>query len=377
MIMDCRVISADNHINEPPWVFDRVPNALKDRAPKMMRGTDGGDGWSFDGQPPKRTFGIEAMAGYAKKDFRLSGMRFDELRPGNYDGAAHLKDMDIDGVYGSVTYPAHVIFTYIFPDRELALACLRSYNDWILEDFQSADPKRLIALPLLPTEDGMETCLAEFERVLKKGAKAMFIPGMPTRPYNDPYYDPLWRAASDADIALTFHRTFGGRPDKTDWDELVDQKVSVGGIVFRYFSGVRPLTYMIFAGVFDRFPGLKIVAGEVDAGWVPFWVQTMDNQWEAQQAWFPQKLEHKPSDFVGRNVFTTAIDDYVGYDLISTGKYPYLANSTMFSSDYPHSATIWPNSAKVAAEVTQSMSKEDQHKVLEGNAVRVFGFGAD
>src|SRR6185437_1759144 len=157
MTVDCRVISADNHINEPPWVFDRVPGALKDRAPKMMRGTDGGDGWSFDGQPPKRTFGIEAMAGYAKKDFRLSGMRFDELRPGNYDGAAHLKDMDIDGVYGSVTYPAHVIFTYIFPDRELALACLRSYNDWIIEDFQSADPKRLIALPLLPTEDGMET----------------------------------------------------------------------------------------------------------------------------------------------------------------------------------------------------------------------------
>lgn len=375
--MDCRIISADNHINEPPWVFDRVPAALRDRAPKMMRGADGGDGWSFDGGPPKRTFGIEAMAGFAKKDFRLSGLTFDQLRPGNYDGAAHLKDMDIDGVYGSVTYPANVIYVYIMPDREMALACLRSYNDWILEDFEAADRKRLVSLPLLPTEDGIEACLAEFDRVMAKGARALFIPGMPERPYNDPYYDPLWKAASDANVALTFHRTFGGRPDKSDWDELVDQKVSVGGIVFRYFSSVRPLTYMIFAGIFDRFPKLKIVAGEVDAGWIPFWVQTMDHQWESQQSWFPQKLEHKPSDFVGVNVFTTAIDDYVGYDLIATGKYPELANATMFSSDYPHSATIWPNSAAVAEKATKAMTPEDRRKVLEGNAVRVFGFGAE
>ena len=373
--MDCRVISADNHINEPPWVFDRVPAALKDRVPKMMRGADGGDGWSFDGLPPKRTFGIEAMAGFDRKDFRLSGLRFDQIRPGNYDGAEHLKDMDIDGVYGSVTYPANVIQVYSMADRDMALACLKSYNDWMLEDFQPVDPKRLIALPMLPTEDGIETCLAEFDRAMGKGAKALFIPGMPARPYNDPYYEPLWQAASDAGVALTFHRTFGGRPDKTDWDELVDQKVSVGGIVFRYFSGVRPLTYMIFAGIFDRHPKLKIVAGEVDAGWVPFWIQTMDHHWEAQQAWFPQSLEHKPSDFVGVNVFTTAIDDYVGYDLITTGKYPALANATMFSSDYPHSATIWPNSAKVAERVTRNMTKEDRYKVLEGNAIRVFGFG--
>ena len=70
-----------------------------------------------------------------------------------------------------------------------------------------------------------------------------------------------------------------------------------------------------------------------------------------------------------------AIDDYVGYDLITTGKYPALANATMFSSDYPHSATIWPNSAKVAEAVTRNMTKEDRYKVLEGNAIRVFGFG--
>lgn len=369
------IISADSHINEPPTVFDRLPAKFKDRKPVMMRGPDGGDGWSFDGKPPKRTFGIEAMAGFQKKDFKLSGMRFDELRPGNWDGRAHLDDMDIDGIYGSVLHPANAIQVYTLPDRDLGIACMQSYNDWLLLDFQAVDPKRIVGLPMLPVDDGMDVAIAELERVLKNGAKACFIPGMPERPYNDPYYEPLWAAASAADVSLNLHRTFGGKPDKTDWDELVNQRVSVGGIVFRYFSSVKPLTYMIFAGIFDRHPNLKIVAAEVDCGWVPFWAQTMDAHWEAQQAWFPQSLDHKPSDFLGKNCFVTTIDDYVGYDLIKTGRYGYLAAMTMFSTDYPHSATIWPNSRAVANKLTEGMTEHDRSLVLRDNAIRIFHFG--
>ena len=133
-----RIISADCHVNEPPHVFDGVPAKLKDRAPVMKRGADGGDGWSFDGGPPKRTFGIEATAGRAGMDKKLTGMTFDEILPGNYDGAAHVKDMEQDGVDVSVVYPASAIFVYIEQDRELGLACLRSYNDWVLGEFQGA-----------------------------------------------------------------------------------------------------------------------------------------------------------------------------------------------------------------------------------------------
>src|SRR5204862_353824 len=81
-------------------------------------------------------------------------------------------------------------------DRELAHACLRSYNDWILEDFQAAHPDRLVALPMLPVDDGCGAAIAELERVLAKSARGAFIPGMPGRPYHDPSYDPLWAAAA-------------------------------------------------------------------------------------------------------------------------------------------------------------------------------------
>jgi predicted TIM-barrel fold metal-dependent hydrolase len=367
-----RVISADCHINEPPTVFDRVPAALRDRAPRMMRGPDGGDGWSFDGGPPKRTFGVEAMAGRAKEDYQLGGLRFDEILPGNWDGAAHVADMERDGIDVSVVYPAHAIFTYLAPDRELALACMRSYNDWILDDFQGAAPSRLVGLPMLPVDDGIDVCVAEAERVIAKGARGLFIPGMPKKPYNHPYYEPLWAVAAAAGVPATFHRTFGGAPPDADWDELVDQKVSVAGIVNRFFSGVRPLTYMIFDGVFDRHPGLKVVGAEVNCGWVPFWAQTMDHTLTTEGAWAGVDLGRTPSGYLGENVFVTILDDHVGFDLMRAGS-PRLTDMCMFSTDYPHSVTLWPDSQRHVAELTRGLDSAEAAKVLSGNAERVYG----
>jgi len=116
------------------------------------------------------------------------------------------------------------------------------------------------------------------------------------------------------------------------------------------------------------------VAAEVDCGWVPFWAQTLAHHWEVQKSWFPVRLKRSPVEFIGTNIFTTNVDDYVGYDLIKTGLFPYLSGMTMFSSDYPHSATIWPNSRAVAIKMVTGMKPDDARKALSGNAARVFGF---
>src|SRR5262249_11796402 len=152
------------------------------------------------------------------------------------------------------------IHAYLVPDRELAVALMRAYNDWVLDQFQAAVPARLVGLPLLPVDDGIETAVAELERCLRKDARAAFLPANPARPYHDRHYDPLFARAAEAGVPLTFHRTFGGRPAEADWDELVNQQLTTAGTVFRFFSAVRPLTYMIFAGVFNRHPALRIVA---------------------------------------------------------------------------------------------------------------------
>jgi predicted TIM-barrel fold metal-dependent hydrolase len=366
-----RVISADCHLTEPPWLLDRVPAEFKDRAPKVMRGGDGGDGWTFDGKPPKRTFGVEAMAGRAKGEYQKSGLRFEDILPGNYDGAAHLKDMDTDGVDVSIVYPANMIHIYVEQERDLAHACMRAYNDWVIEEFQGVNPRRIIGLPMIPVDDGMEAAIAELDRTLAKGARAAFIPGMPRRPYPDRYYEPLWTAAEESGVPLTFHRNFGGRPAEPDWDELIDQPFTAAGTVNRFFSAVRPLTYMAFAGVFERHPGLRIVAAEVNCGWVPFWIQTMDQQFENYVAMEERQLKRPPSEIVGENIFVTILDDDIGFKLIRDG-YPRLADACMFSTDYPHSVTLWPKSQQFIARLTEGLTPEDKEKVLSGNAARVY-----
>ena len=368
-----RVISADCHVTEPPSVFDRVPKSLRDRVPKVMTGADGGEGWSFDGKPPKRTLGVEAMAG--QTNGKASGLRFDEILPGNFDGVAHAADMDRDGIDVSIVYPANVIHMYVEPDREVAIACIKSYNDWLLDDFAAAAPGRIVGLPLLPVDDGIDVCIAEFDRVLEKGAKAAFIPGNPARPYHDSYFDPLYQAAVDAGVPLTFHRTFGGKPSESDWDELVNQQVTVSGTVYRFFSAARPFTYMTYGGVFERHPDLKLVAGEVNCSWLPFWAQTMDQCFDNPyyRATGGVRIDRRPSELLGENLFVTVLDDDLGFKMIADGFWPQLASCSMFSTDYPHSVCLWPESASYIERLTVGMSSADRHSVLAGNAARVYG----
>src|ERR1700741_1158686 len=257
-----KLISSDNHVNEPRDLFlKRFPAHLKDKAPRVVEGKDGGEGWSIRGETPHRTYGLEAMAGFGRSDYRISGLRYSDLRPGNYDGAEHLKDMEIDGVYASVCYPGMGPSFYVHPDKEVAAAGFVAFNDWMIDDFQSADPKRLCGLAIAPTELGIDHAVAELKRMVKKGVRAMYIPASPSVPYNHrTHYEPLWQAAHEHGVTLCMHRNHGGPSDKTDWDFLDQDRVSIGGIVTRYFTAIRPFSYLIFAGVFDRYPDLKLVA---------------------------------------------------------------------------------------------------------------------
>lgn len=365
--MTFKVISADNHIVEPRDLFvTRMPQAFRDRAPQVLRGADGGDGWSWDGTPPKRTFGLEAVAG---RSIQLSGYKWEDILPGNYDGAAHLADMRADKIDAAVLFPTVVLEAYANPDAPYTLAVMQTYNDWLLEDFVAPDPSQLIGLASLPVNHGMDVAVAELERCVAKGAKGFFIPAFPTVSYIEAHYDPLWAAAAEAGTPLCLHRTFGGT-DPMGGFQFSIPGVNVAGTVARFFSGVYPLTYMIYTGVFVRHPKLKIVDAEVNFGWVPFWKQTMDEMYEKQKGWANIPLDVPPSSFVGSNVFVTVLDDYNGFNQVQFD--PTLADAAMFSLDYPHSICLWPGSAGHIDKLTKSIDPASREKILAGNAVRVF-----
>jgi len=372
--MDYRVISTDNHINEPPGTYvDRVPKALRDKAPRMMRGDDGGDGWSFDGNPPKVTFGLGAVGAISEQNFkqyRTHGIKFEELLPGNYEGAAHIKDNERDGVDAATIYPAAVGAAYMIPDRELAVACVRAYNDWLIDDFCSADPSRLISLPFMPVNDGIETLVAEAERVVAKGARGLYLPTAEVG-YHDHRYDPLWKVATEAGVPVTIHRTGVSRKEETPGPGPdAPQGINVARIVQRFFSAINPISNLIFSGLFDRFPSLIFVAAEVNCNWLPGLAMQMDQEYERQRHWAELAFSREPSSYLGTNVFVTILDDFVGADMCRRD--PRLASATMFSTDYPHSTTLWPKSKEFIARMFDGMDAGTRHAILAGNAVRAY-----
>jgi predicted TIM-barrel fold metal-dependent hydrolase len=367
--MEYKVISADNHIIEPRDLFEtRMPIEFRDRAPRMVRGKDGGDGWSWRGEVPERTLGIEATAG---REIVPAGLKWEDILPGNYEGAAHIADMQKGGVDASILFANVAMSGWSMKDDPFGKALMETFNTWMMEDFCSADPKQLIGLPMLPVNHGVEASIAEAERGLKQGARGFQIPVFPDTPYIDSIYESLWAWAADAGTPLCMHRTSGGNdPSGASMFNYKIPGLNVASSVIRFFAGVDPLTKLIFTGVFQRHPRLKLLDAEINFGWIPFWKNTMDENWERQKGWANFPFEHRPSDVLGKNVFVTVLDDKLGFDMIKTE--PYLADTAMFSLDYPHSFCLWPDTTGFIEQCAGNVDTVAKEKVLAGNAVRAF-----
>jgi predicted TIM-barrel fold metal-dependent hydrolase len=384
--MRYRVISADNHILEPPNLFiDRVPDRYRDQAPRLVRGKDGGDGWSLDGSIPESTIGLPWGLGAVNPGARIRiaprGLRWEELVPGNYDGAAHIKDMESDGIDAAVVYPQMVYRAYTgLKDRDLGLECLKAYNDWMLEDFCSVDPRRLIGMSMIPWEHPLDVVMTELKRVLEKGARAVFLPYnmAPSPPIHAPYWDPMWEMIAGANAVASVHLRFGGTrpPDPPLPDGLKKNWLGSVNIVMGYFSAIQPLTEMIYTGLFERFPTLKFVHAEVDWGWVPFWTEIMDQVVRQHSYWVDWPMQRKPSEYFGRNVFVTGLDDVEGFRQARNG-YDLIKRGAMFSIDYPHEISLFGSTQQVLSELTQGLDDSVKHALLAGNAMRVYNLTDD
>jgi hypothetical protein len=134
--IDYPIIDSDAHVNEPPELWqERVPSRLKQRAPKVLH-TDDGDVWSFDDGKKLRPLGLTATAGMSYLQFKASGLRYEEIRPGSFNTAERLKDLDADGLYAQILYPS------------VTLAGARTYSD----------DRELRAPACAPTTSGCSIC---------------------------------------------------------------------------------------------------------------------------------------------------------------------------------------------------------------------------
>ena len=377
-----RIIDADAHIEMPHELWaDYLPARFKELAPRIEEGEDC-DYVVFEGKRrPVRM--ISNQAGRKGKDFKMVG-KISDMRA-VWLPQQRLEDMDQDGMDAAVLFGGGALGT---SNPDLYIASFETYNRWVW-DFCSVNRKRLVPVAYLPMRDIDET-IGLLRQAAKLGFRSANIPAFPQstdgistssmvqaintgqgaalagnpsggRQYSDPEFDRLWQAFVDLDMTITIH--LGARiPRFGEKDHFL------ADMVMSKLSMAEPVGILIFSGVFQRFPKLRFVTVESGVGWFAFVAEYMDRTWEKQRYWTESKLTEKPSFYMEQNVYGSFINDRLG---ILSRNAPG-AKNIMWSSDYPHSETTFPNSRDVIDRDFVGIPEQDIRDIVCERARKVY-----
>jgi predicted TIM-barrel fold metal-dependent hydrolase len=361
-----KVIDADSHINSPPDLWQkRVAEKYRNRAPKMVD-MGGYDGWTMEGRPPTPLIPLSWAAGKRPEDLAKRQIRFADQEPGCSEPVARLRALDVDGIDAQVLYGDGAMQ---LQDPELRTVCVRAYNDF-LSEFVGAAPDRYIGLGIVPIHDS-EASVKEVERFRQLGLRGIFI-GLDGAdfPITAPEYDGFWAAAEAERLPVSIHIGGGGMMKR---DLALATRVAPGTL--EAFITMAPMTVgesigmLIFGGVLPKHPALRVVIAEGGIGWLAYYLERIDHVFEKQRHWAQSKLTEKPSTYFHRQILATFEEDLAGmrtYDLIGP-------ENIMWSSDYPHSDTTWPNSRQAIEQHLGKLPTADRESILCGNAARIYG----
>jgi predicted TIM-barrel fold metal-dependent hydrolase len=366
-----QLISADSHVSEPPtlWV-EGVAKQYRDRAPRLVINPPGRDGayFLYEGYAP-HPIGIGLGAGKSPEELAefLTKGTYADARPGGWDPAERLKDNELDGVEADVLYTTLGFRIFWLQDAELQRECFRVYNDW-LAAYCSYTPTRMAGLALISLYDP-QLGAEELVRCAKMGLKGAMIWCSPpeNQPYSSDVYDPFWAAAQELQMPISLHAITGmGR--ESQWDFSTTERYMRATVLPHEVE--RSLSVLIFSGVLERFPTLQIVSAENNCGWLPYYLQRMDNAFVRGRHAAGYTLRAKPSEYFQRQMYSTYIDDAVGV----ANRQFIGVDKLMWSSDYPHQASSWPHSQEVVARDFKDASAEDRFKITRGNVAKLYGF---
>jgi len=372
--IDYPLISSDDHIIEPPDVWNgRLESRYQDRAPHLVSG-DEGEFWTFEGQKIPN-IGLSVMAGKKVEDYSPKAARFSEMLPGCYDPKKRLEDMDRDGIQASVLFPtvpgmAGTLFAQA-RDKELALRCLRAYNDWLADSWCAANPQRLIGQVIVPLWD-IDLAVEEFQRGMMLGHKSLSFPNAPETlglpGLADPHWDPLWSAVEEAGVPVTCHIASGALRGSLPLDPAAGAPAEIF-ITIAPSTNFTTIATLLWSGILEQHPKLRFLSVEGGIGWLGYLVQRADEVWEKHRHWTKPRITEKPSFFFRRQIFANFMDDPVGL----TARYHVGVDNILFETDYPHSDTTFPNSRALVAERFAGIPADETRKILRDNAVELFG----
>ncbi len=357
------VVSADSHVLEPHdlWTQRLAGGPFADRAPKMIGDAKQGYSFLIDGLAPF-PIGLAGAAGRPSETLGPVG----EIRSGGWETSARLADMEADGILAEVLYPSVGMSVAQSQDREYQLACIRAYNDWLAE-FCDGSEGRLVGLALIPGID-VASSVAEIERTHALGLRGAMVPAIPGEGhYGEAKFAPFWRAFEERGWPVSFHVLTGGGGG----DPTLGSGIPLVGIMSPIHHMHATLGVLIFCGVFDRHPDLKVVSAEHDAGWVAHFAYRLDQMFDRHHNWLASgvSLDGPPSSYLRRNVWYTFQKDPVAVETRDRVG----VNRLLWASDYPHSDSTWPHSRDVIERDFKGVSRSELEAIVGGNAAELYG----
>jgi predicted TIM-barrel fold metal-dependent hydrolase len=379
-------ISADSHVVEPAEVFAGLAKRFGDAAPRIALTEDGESmvipGRGRRGVPVARP----GVAGFRLGELRaehapgrkphpedpldpqvrsLFSRGYAGVRRAILDPRERPADQDVDGVAAEVLYPSLYLGLFGLESPELLAACFASYNDW-LADFCAQSPGRLYGLALIPLSDP-EAGRRELERALRRGFRGGCIPC--TAPhgtlYADPVYDPIWSRAAEAGFPLSMHiGTDAWRPPRHAPDWLG----SIAGYAGAVATIQATLADLICGGVAHRFPELRLVCAEWNAGWIANWLDRLDQGFERVRTAAVDYLDRRPSEYWHRQFYATLEDDRAG---VLTRELCGV-RALLWGNDYPHRDSTWPCSKSVLERLFAGVPERDRDAIARSNVTSLY-----
>ena len=390
-----KIISVDDHITEPATVWsDRLPSKYADVGPRVHRlpvkqmtfiggtftaipGEKGDEGpladWWFYEDLRRPLTRLETAVGFSRDQDILGGITYDEMRQGGDKLKERLEDMDTAGIEASLCFPTFPRFCgqtfYEAKDKELAMLCVRAYNDWMVEEWCGESGGRMLPLCIVPLWDPVAAA-AEVRRNAARGVHAVCfseIPtnlGLPSIHDKDGYWKPFFAACNETATTINMHIGSGSKMPSTS----PDAPAAVGSTL-TFANCCFSMVDWLMSGVFTEFPNLKIAYSEGQIGWIPYILERANNVWEENRGWggIADKVLVPPSQLFKEHIYGCYFDDPHGLrSLEEIG-----VDNVTFECDYPHSDSTWPHTAKIAAEQTRELSDEVVYKLMRGNAIKM------
>jgi predicted TIM-barrel fold metal-dependent hydrolase len=363
----------DDHLVEPPTMFEEhIPAKYKDQAPKVVHTENGDDVWTFNGAVIPNV-GLNAVAGRPKDEYGIEPTAFDEMRPGCFDIHERIKDMNAGGMLGSMCFPSFPGFSgrlfAVAEDKDLALAVLRAYNDWHVDEWCGSYPGRFIPMGL-PILWDAELAAAEVRRLAKKGVHSVTFTENPATlgypSFHSEHWDPLWKALTDEGVVLSIHLGSSGQLAVTSPDAPVDVMITL-----QPMNICQAAADLVWSRIVKEYPDIKIALSEGGTGWIPYFLDRIDRTYDMHHLWTGQDFGDKlPSEVFREHFLTCFIADPIGVHL----RHEIGIDNIAWECDYPHSDSSWPEAAEELAGVTDGVPDEEINKISYENAMRWYSY---